>query len=255
LDYELRKKEIIEAYFATGKLTAKVESICYRWYVTNKSNIAQDIEANVWLALSNYNPEKLCAIYDQTGTIENVAVRIAQWQFRIRKNNPDNPNNSFGTKLLYGSSFHNLDSVSSTDTFNDGGDSSSITLYDDDIFNEINYEPDRLEQIYTRLTIKEKQFLEDLLAGVKPFTRKPPNSYKIFKEYVFTKIQNMNLSEPLSPLDNILTKLDMQDVILFNVMFDEDLSYKDKRKALKMTEPQYIAQRRILLKKIKGLNS
>ena len=65
----------------------------------------------------------------------------------------------------------------------------------------------------------------------------------------------MNLSEIPSPLEQIRNKLSMKDVQLFEVMFDDDLKLAEKVKKLKFRSwQQYVAQRRILLKKIKDLN-
>jgi hypothetical protein len=254
VDHEQRKKEIVTNYFNTGKLKVKIDAICFKWYVTRNSKIAEDIEAEVWFALSNYNSEKLCKVFEQQGTIEGLAVQIAKYQFRIRKENPESPNNSFGTKLLHTSTFHNISNVSVTDDFDSSGDSTGITLFDGDVFEEFNYSPDMWEIIRERLTETENQFIEDFLAGVRFYKRKPTNEFKEFRDYVFNKIKEMDINKQLTPLEQIRTKLEMKEVKIFDVMFDEDLSFKEKQKKLRISEGQYISKRRFLLKKIKGLN-
>lgn len=259
MDYIKRKEEILTNYFKNNNLKIKIDSICFRNFITRNSGIADDIEAEVYLALSNYNPEKLVTEFDKNPkSLEAIAVTIAKRCFRYRKENPDNPNQSFGTKLLHTSTFRDFTYVSPTEEFNDNlngyNDFNTFVLFDGDLFDDKNYQPEKWEQIKQRLTPTENEFLEDLLAGKKFYKRKPTNQFKEFRDYVFSKIKNMDLNKAPTPLEQIREQLDMKDVQMFDVMFDEDLKRVDKIKKLIFSEQQYIAQRRILLKKIKGLN-
>ena len=131
---------------------------------------------------------------------------------------------------------------------------STLILFDGELFEDRNYQVDKWELTKQRLTEKEKQFIEDLLSGVQFYKRKPTNQFKEFRDYAFNKIKEMDVSKPLSALEQIRCKLDMPDVQKFDVMFDEDLTFTEKKKLLKYKEGQYLSQRRILLKKIKALN-
>lgn len=254
MDYLKRKEEILTSFFNNNNLPKKIDAICFRNFITRNSQIADDILSEVLLALSAYNPEKLVTAFEENPkSLEGIAVQIAKRQFRVRKESPDNPNNSFGTKLLHTSTFRDYTYVSPTEEYSENDMFSTFVLYDGELMADRDYSPDMWDIIKERLTPTENEFIENVLAGFKFYKRKPTNQFKEFKQYVFNKIKNMDISKDLTPLEAILTKLEMKEVQMFNIMFNEDLTFKEKMRALKFTENKYIVQRRILLKKIKNL--
>jgi hypothetical protein len=262
LDYDKRKNEILTEYVNSKKLTTlkyKIRNICFRYYVTDYSKIAEDVLAEVLLQLAKYNSEKLVTAFEENpNSLEGISVRIAQRCFTVKKKSPDNPNHSFGTKLLHTSTFKSFNSISHTETYDDSEQSDELIIYDGGGLDTTI--TDKLELIKERLTAKEIDFLERLMnkencyvdnkTGTKKF-----KSFKEFKDYLYMKIQDMDLDKPLSELEKIRTKLDREDLHRFDIMFNEDLSMKDKMSILKYKEGKYFSQRRILLKKIRSIKN
>ena len=255
MDYDKRKNEILTNYFNSGTLTAKVEGYLIKFWITRKTQLVNDILLQVYFELCKYNSQKLVEMYDANpSSIEAVAVTICKRQFRYRNNDYSNPSHSYGTKLLFGSTYKQLEYLSPTDEFNNDNEYKSNVLFDGDIYSELSYESSMWEKVQLRLTSEEKVFIEELLAGVKPYKTRPFKEYRIFKEYIFNKIKNMNLTENQTPMEQIKNQLSMNDNNQFDIMFNEELTLKEKREALNYSENKYIAQKRMLLKKIKSLN-
>jgi hypothetical protein len=259
VDIKQQANKIITDYYNTGRLKVRIDGYYKgKLHISRYTKIAEEVELQVWLELSKYPPEKLVERFNRNpNSIEALAVVIAKYQFMHKKSNPNSPNNSFGTKLVFGSNYFSDDYVSPTDTYNDSGDNTDyrgIPISDGEFFADRDYSPDRWQEIQKRLTPDEIEFVTALWNGEKFYKRKPTNAYKEYRDYILQKIKNMDLNKGLAPLEQIKTKLTMQENKLFDVMFDDDLSRQDKITKLKFSEPQYIAQRRILLKKIKGFN-
>ena len=262
MDYESRKAEILRDFFNSNNLKSKADAYFKgKHRISRETKIAEEALNQVYYHLSNYNAEKLVTMFDKNpNSLEAVSVVIMKRLFRFKKDNPDNPNNSFLTKLFFGSNYFDLSYVSPTDEYSESSNStdnqnfSSITLHNDSLFIDKDLSDNKLDLIKERLTPKEIQFLEDIMSGEKFYKRKPPNSFKEYKEYVFNKIRAMQLDKPLNKLELIRTKLDFEDIKRFDIIFDDTLCYKEKMKLLKYTEPKYLSQRRILLRKIKALN-
>ncbi|WP_428329027.1 hypothetical protein [Mucilaginibacter sp.] len=259
---EEQKNKILTDYFNSGRLKVKIDGYYKgKLHISRYTKIAEEIELQVWLELSKYPADKMVERYNRNpNSLEALAVTISKYQMMHKRNNPDSPNNSFGTKLIFGSNYFSGDYISATDSYsetNETGDYTGIPIADvedNNYFRDRDNSPDRQAEIFKRLTPEEIEFVTALWNGEKFYKRKPTNQYKEFRTYVFNKIQNMNIHEDPTPLQHIQNKLTMSENKLFNVMFDEDLSRAEKIKKLKYSEQQYIAQRRILLKKIKALN-
>ena len=262
MDYEEQKNKILTEYFNSGKLKTKIDGYYKgKLHISRFTRIAEEIELQVWYELSKYPAEKLVNRYKQNpNSLEALAVVIAKYQFRHKKSTPDSPNNSFGTKLVFGSNYFSDDFISPTDTYNESGDCEDyrgIPIPNDTdgyFFKDRDNTPDRWEAIQQRLTSDEIEFVTALWNGERFYKRKPTNQYKEYRDYILNKIKEMDLSKPLTAIQQIRTKLPMKDVQHFDIMFDETLSYRDKIKKLGYSEAKYLAQRRILLKKIKALN-
>ncbi|RKR82637.1 hypothetical protein BDD43_2822 [Mucilaginibacter gracilis] len=253
MDYEKRKNEILTDFFNSGQLKVKVEGVLIKLGITRKTELVNDSMSEVYFQLSKYNAEKLVTAFDKNpNSLIAIAVVITKRLYRFKTQNPDNPNNSYLTKVLHGSNYRQLEFLSVTDAYDSGeGDYSGITLFEVDTLNVAGEKWDKIKE---RLTTTEIEFIDKLMDGFKFYKRKPTNEFKEYRTYVFNKIKNMDLNKPMTPLEEIKTKLDMQDVRMFEIMYDEDFSYREKIKMLKFTEAQYLSQRRILLKKIKAMN-
>lgn len=259
MNYDIRKNEILTEYVNSKKLTKlklKIRNICFRYYITTYSKIAEDILAEVLFQLSKSNSEKLVKAFEENpNSLEAIAVTIAQRCFTVKKTAPDNPNHSFGTKLLHTSTFKSYNSISHTEIYDEDGRGDELIIYDSGVLDTTTI--DKLDLIKERLTPKEIDFLERLMNNETYYVDKKTGtkkykSFKEFKEYLFTKIQSMDLEKPLSELEKIRTKLDREDLIKFDIMFNEELTFKDKMSQLKFTREKYLSQRRILIKKIKN---
>ena len=272
MNYEEQKDKILTDFFNSGILKLKIDGYYKgRLHISRYTRIAEEIYLETLYHLSNYNAEKLVKAFEvNPNSIEAIAVTILKRQMMHKKPKvlsgstgyqpPLSPNNSFGTKLIFGSNYFSTDYVSPTDTYNEAGeinDYLGIPIADiyDNYFSDRDYKPDRWEEIQKRLTAEEIEFITALWNGKRFYKRKPTNAYKEFRDYIFNKIKAMDLSKEPSELDKIRYRLSMKDVKMFEVMFDEDLTTDDKIKLLKFrSKQQYIVQRRILIKKIKDLN-
>lgn len=258
MDYKKQADKIISDYYNTGRLKVRIDGYYKgKLHISRYTKIAEEVELQVWLELSKYPPEKLVERFNRNpNSIEALAVVISKYQFMHKKSNPDSPNNSFGTKLVFGSNYFSDDYVSPTDTYNESGENTDyrgIPISDGDFYADRDYSPDRVEAIFQRLTPDEIEFVTALWNGEKFYKRKPTNAYKEYRDYILNKIKYMDLNKGLTPLEQIKAKLTMSENVMFDVMFDDDLTRPQKIKKLKFSEQQYIAQRRLLLKKIKGL--
>ncbi len=262
MDYEAQKTKILTDFFNSGKLKLKADGYFKgRLHISRYTGIAEELVLQTYYELAKYNAEKLVTAYlINPNSIEAIAVTILKRQLMHKKNNPESPNNSFGTKLIFGSNYFSGDFISSTDTYSESNETADYTgipiadVEDGDYFKDRDYSIDKQAEIFKRLTPDEIDFVNALWNGEKFYKRKPTNNYKEFRDYVFNKIQNMDLYKDPTPLEQIKNKLSMKDNQMFDVMFDDDLTRTDKIKKLKFSEQQYIAQRRILLKKIKEFN-
>ncbi|MGY4540069.1 hypothetical protein ACVW0P_004511 [Mucilaginibacter sp. UYNi724] len=271
MDYIKRKDTILTDFYNSGVLKIKIDGYYKgKLSIPRQTKIAEEIYLETLYHLANYNAEKLVNAYDENPkSIEMISVKILKRQMMHKAPKkavesdsrgyvkPISPNNSFGTKLLFGSNYFGLNYISPTDTYNDGTDDfTGIPIPDTEdgnFFADRDYSIDRWQEIQKRLAPDEVEFITALWNGERFYKRKPTNEYKEYRTYIYNKIIEMDLNKPLTELELIKAKLSMKDVQLFNIMFDDDLSYTDKQKALGFSESKYLAQRRILLKKIKAL--
>lgn len=257
MDYEFIKNQILTDYVKDAKrfnkLKRKLRTIRYRYHIkTNNFQFEEEFLGEILLGLANYNAEKLVNVVQANpNNLEAIAYTIGKRYFRVKKANPNSPNNSPGTKMIFASTFSNPDTIINP---LDQPDEEGIIPYDDDIYGERNYDSTEWDLIKERLTEKEIDFLELLMSGAKgseSMTRKEFNQYK---SYVFNKIQTMDLRRPLTTLEVIYTKLDKEDLEKFHIIYDEDLSVKQKIKKLKVRSKWgYYYQRRQMQKKVAGI--
>lgn len=279
-NYEQQKTKILTDFFNSGILNIKADGYFKgRLQISRYTHIAEELVLQTYLELCKQDAETLVKRYQENPkSLEAISVVIMKRQLMHKKRKvstgetgtskfiksdyqpPLSPNNSFGTKLIFGSSFFSNDFVSHTDHYNEAGESGDyqgIPIAEDqdgNYFKDRDYSPDRFEAIKARLTTEEIEFVTDLWNGKKFYKRKPTNQYKEFRDYVFNKIKNMDLNKEPTPIEQIRNKLSMDDVLKFEVMFDEDLTMAEKLIKLKFSKQQYLSQRRMLLKKIKALN-
>ena len=259
MDYESIKKQILTDYVKDpkrfNKLKRKLRTIRYRYHIkTNNFQFEEEFLSEILLALAKYNAEKLVKVVQANpNNLEAIAYTIGKRYFRVKKENPNSPNNSPGTKMVFASTFSNPDTIINP---LEQPDEEGIIPYDDDIYGERNYDTTQWDLIKERLTDREIDFLELLMSGAKDcqsMTRKEFNQYK---RYVFDKVQTMDLSKALTPLEVIYTKLDKEDLEKFHIIYDEDLSVKQKIKKLKVRSKWgYFYQRKRIQKivaKIRG---
>lgn len=293
MDYEKRKDEILTNFFNSGVLKVKTDGHYKgKLRVSRSTKVAEEMYLNTLYQLSKFDAEKLVKAYDENPkSIEALAVTILKRQYgdkkqpkitsgstvtepkKIKKASkskfkidegsrykaPKSPNNSFGSKLIFGSNYFSDDYISPTDTYNESGsdeDYRGIPISDGEYFTDRDYSVNRVEAIFQRLTEDETEFVKTLWEdGTKTFYKtKPTKAYKEYRDYILNKIKNMDLNKGLTPLEQIKAKLTKSENEIFDVMWNEELTRKDKMKKLKFSEQQYTAQRRILLKRIKALN-
>lgn len=275
MNYEEQKNKILTDFFNSGILKIKIDGYYKgKLHISRFTKIAEEIYLETLYHLSNYNAEKLVKAYEANpNSIEAIAVTVLKRQMMHKKPKnvlsgstgyqvPLSPNNSFGTKLIFGSNYFSMDFISATDSYNEAGGINEYMgipiadVEDGNYFKDRDYNPDRWEAIQQRLTPDEIEFITALRNGQKFYKRKPTNQYKEFRDYIFNKIKAMDLNKDPAPLDQIKNKLSMKDNQMFEIMFDEDLKTDDKIKQLKFrSKQQYIAQRRILIKKIKQITN
>jgi hypothetical protein len=271
VNYKAQKDKILTDFFNSGALKIKIDGYYKgKLSIPRQTKIAEEIYLETLYHLANYNDERLVKAFEENPkSIEAISVTILKRQMmhkapkKVESDNnrayvkPVSPNNSFGTKLLFGSNYFGLNYISPTDTYNDGSDEfTGIPVPDTEdgnFYADRDYKLDRWDEIQKRLAPDEIEFITALWNGERFYKRKPTNEYKQYRDYIYQKIKEMDLNKPLTQVELIKAKLSMKDVQLFNIMFDEDLSYTAKQKALGFSESKYLAQRRILLKKIKAL--
>ncbi|MES2265576.1 MAG: hypothetical protein V4520_02370 [Bacteroidota bacterium] len=273
MDYIKRKDQILTDFYNSGILKIKIDGYYKgKLSIPRQTNIGEEIYLETLYQLANYNAEKLVKAYDENPkSIEAISVTILKRQLMHKApKQPDSgstrayvkpisPNNSFGTKLLFGSNYFGLNYISPTDSYNENTeDFTGIPIpdvEDGNFFADRDYSIDRWQEIQKRLAPDEIEFITALWNGERFYKRKPTNEYKVYRDYIYKKINEMNLHKPLTELELIKARLSMKDVQLFNVMYDDDLTYAEKQKVLGFSESKYIAQRRMLIKKIKAIKS